>query len=747
MNSGGSYSAPKFTATDKDEKYHEQWARFVVNHSISDDWRNSYTLMSELYKFVEDGSNGELTQHLQKATDGSDNPAFWISLNTLPTKVDVLVGELETRGYDIRVRALNKEAYSRKLEEKERLRVKRRLQPLFQQIEQETGLPMGEQESVPQTEAELSEYMDLGFKDKVEIFVEAALKYTAKRFSWDEERKALWRDTIIVNRAFVKNEIIRGIPQSRRIHPLNMIFDTTSKKDDLSDSSYFGELEYLPLPSAAERFNLSEEELKRVYGAYSEYQGMNPATEAISTTADYNYGFNTIGGGRLKWFKMIDGELKVLVARAVWRDYNTLNRKSETNKKYGTEHLQKLPDGPREKKDNVISKKIEVWKQCTIIGGHIIREWGDCPNQPRDLSDISVTEPPYKAWIPNYSTGRGVSKVEQLAPIQLLKDIAMYQVQLAMTRAGAKGLSYDLAMLPDGWTPEKMMKYMRVFGVNFYNSKEYQFTPGSSAPPFKEFDQTMSDSVEKYVSIMEYLDAQQEKISGISPERQGGIQGASQGLGVTQAAIFQSNLVTQPLFVSFERFCSRVLSHQAKLIKIAWAGKEEFAPIIGDAGIDFLKENIDLELEELGVIVESLPPIFQDRSKLEGFVSLAVQGGQLSITDALAIMVEPDTRVAIRKLQRKTLLKEMLQMQQAQAEQQQQADLEERLAALEAEQQDRAMQGQVVLQDMKNKGAQQRSDTQGRVKLSSDKIKLLGDAIKINNQPPPKPTTKTPTKR
>lgn len=736
-NSGGSYAAPKLTTKNKDQKYHEQWARFIVNHSISEDWRNSSTLMSELYKFVEEGSNGEMTQHLQKAADNTDNPAFWISMNTLPSKVDVLVGELETRGYDIRVRALNKEAYNRKLEEKERLRVKRRLQPLFQQVEQDTGMPMGEQENIPQTEAELNEYMDLTFKDKVEIFLESALKYIAKRYNWDEERKALWRDTIIVNRAFVRNDIVRGVPQSTRVHPLHMIFDTNSKKDDLSDALFFGELDYQPLSSVIERYGLSEEEINKVSGAYSEFLGMNAANEAVSSAAEYAYSFGTISGNRLKWFKIIDGDLKVLVARTTWRDNNTINYKDEVNKKYGTGHFQRLPDGQRSNTENVVSKKLEVWKQCTIIGGHIIREWGDCPNQPRSVTDLGPSEPPYKAWIPNYSTGRGVSKIEQLAQIQLLKDIAMYQMQLAMIRAGAKGISYDLAMIPDGWTPEKMMKYMRVFGVNFYNSKDYAFTPGTSSPPFKEFDQTMSDSVEKYVSIMEYLDRQQEKISGISPERQGGIQGASQGLGVTEAAIFQSNLVTQPLFVGFERFCSRILNHQAKLVKISWAGKEQFAAIIGDAGIDFLKENIDLELEEVGVFVESLPPIFQDRSKLENIVTMGLQAQAISFPDALSILTEPDTRVSIRKLQRKSLMREMLQAQQAQIQQEQQAALEEKLAAIDRQNQQDNMQGQLVLQESKNRGAQQRSDTQGMVKLSDRKLQLLAEAIKVNNQPPP----------
>lgn len=732
--SGGIYNFPRLDKPDsqKKEDYHVSFARAILHRSIDDGWSTSYSLMSELYKFMEEGSNGELLDHLQKSADGTDLPALWLSLNKIPTKVDLLIGELEARGYEIRVRALNKEAISRKQEEKERLRVKRRLQGIMKEVEAQTGLPMGESEYIPQSESELNEYIDLSFKDKAEIIMEGALKWLAKRNMWDEERKALFRDILAVNRAFVKNEIIRGIPFSRRIHPQNMIFDTSCKKDDLSDATFFGEVEYMSIAAAAERYNLSDKEIEEVYNAYQSFVGLNVATEAIGAS-DWAYSFNTIGGKRLKWFKTIDGDLKVLVGRTCWRDYKTITHKNEINPKYGTEHLQRLPDNDEIRdrdKTKLITNKLEVWRQCTLIGGHIVREWGECPNQARSVGDLATTEPPYKGWIPNYSTGRGVSKVEQLSSIQLYKDILFYNMELAIMRAGARGMTYDLAMVPEGWTPEKIIKYMKVHGISFYNSKDFQFLPGSNTSPFREFDQTLSDSIERYVNIMSYLDRQMDEISGVTAERQGTVQGASQGLGVTQAALFQSNLITQPYFVGFERFCSRILNHQAKLVKIAWEGKEVFSPIIGDTGIDFLKEHIDLDLDDFGVIVESVPPIFADRQKLEQMVMLVIQSDPSFIDDGLAILMESDTRVAVRRFQRRRYNKKMLESQQLMLQQQQEAAIQQRLEALESQNQEREIRGNLAQVELKNAGALERSIQQGRVKLSDSKIKALAELQK-----------------
>lgn len=734
------YSLPRLDTPEKEKtaKYHEDFARAIVNRSVSDSWRNNYNLIAECYNFLEEGSNGNLTEHLQKGMDGSDLPAIWMSLNTIPTKIDLLTGELETRGYDVRVRALNKEAVVRKYEEKERLRVKRRLQPLFGEADKQAGLPTGESEYVPQTDQELNEYADLSIKDKFELIMGGILKWIGLRNGWDEERKVLFRDVLTSGRAWVKNEIIRGIPRSRRVHPLNMVFDTSAKKDDLSDATYFGEIEYLPIPAAAERYNLSTAELEQVYNAHQEYMGMNAANESISPAADYVKSFDTIGGKRLLWFKTVDEELRVLVTRAVWRDYKILSHKNEINQKYGTEHLQRLPDSdePRERdKTKLITKKLEVWRQCTIIGGHIIREWGECPNQARDVNDLSTTEAPYKPWIPNYSSGRGVSKVEQMATIQLYKDILMYNMQGAVIRAGAKGISYDLAMKPDTMSVEQVMNYLKVYGVTFYNSKDFQYLPGSNTSPFREYDMSMSDSVVRYVELMQYLDREMDKISGVSPERQGAVQGASQGLGVTQTALFQSNLITQPYFVGFERYCSRILNHQAKLAKIAWAGgKEVFAPVIGDVGVDFLKEHIDLDLEDFAVVVESVPPLIQDRAKFEQLLMTVVQSDPTFVDEAIQIMMEPDIRVAVRRFQRRRAMQKIFAAQQAQIQQEQQAALEERLKQLEAESQNRVIEGKLEETRMKNEAGIQKTQLTGRTKLSSDKIKLMGDIAIANQQ-------------
>jgi len=719
------YSFPSIAVPDKEKKnseYYDKWVRAIVSNSFTDNWTTNYNRLKVLYSFYQDGTGNDLTGYLQTAPDGSAMPGIWTTQNSVKTRMRSLIGELEERGYLIKARAINSEAQSRKLEERERLRVKRKLQSLAQYVEQETGLSMEYPEYVPQSDEELREYIDLTWKDKNVLILEGALKWIAKRSHWDEARKRLFIDVLIANIMVVKDEIIKGIPQSRHVDPMRFIYDPNSTDDMLSDSTYFGEVDYIPLSVAAERYGLTEEELQESYNTYQSFLGMG-----VDNRGTQDPGWGCMPGQVLKWFKAVDGTPRCLVIKACWRDYKTLAHKYERKEEYDTEHLQDVTDKEVRKRDEdkIIYNKIECWRQGTIIGGKFLREWGECPNQARDLDSLEISEAPYKVWIPEFLLGKSTSIVEQLTGLQLLKDIALYQLQIQMARAVGKVIVFDEAMMPNGMTRESVTRYIKADGIAWVNSKEYQL--GSGMNLFKDYDLSLSESIGQAINLIEYFDRQIDNISGVNAERQGQLTTGSQAVGNTQAVLFQSNLITAPYFKGFERFCSRVLNHQAKLVKVAWAAKEKFAPIIGDVGVDFLKDNIDISLDSFDVVVESLPPSTIDRQKLEQMLSIVIQVDPEFIDYALEIMLEQDITVAVRKFQRLRLQRRRLQKTQEQAQMEQEQQNQQQQMDLQQQQLQFQMQNSpTALQQMKNQGNLQKTLVTSRTKLNESKLKLLG---------------------
>lgn len=721
-------SFPSLSTEVKDEKYHRAFAEQIAQNSITSSWATSFRIKQECIKFFNSGSTGEMAGFVQKAQDGTDLPAMWLSISSLKSKIENLIGELETRGSEIRVRALSKEAVSRKKEEKEKRRVARRLQPTAQFAEEKSGLPLQDQSEIPQTERELDEWVDLKYKDKLELVYEMGLKKIADKNRYPDKRKAGFRDVWITNGVFVRNDMVRGFPTFTKIDPLCMIFDPNSTDDELSDSTYFGEPYYMGLADAAEKFNLSKEEIEQSQGQYNSQFGTGAAQAPLTTSAD-NF-FGAVPQDILPWYSNLNNAPRVLVVRTCWKDYKVDRYKSETNDTYNSTYIQPLKPGEgakvnKKRKTEVLSEKMTCWRGCTLIGGTIIKEWGELPNQPRDIETIEETLPPYTCWVPNYLMGQSVSKTEQLVKLELLRDMAMYNLQLAMNRAGAKGFIYDMALMPEGWNLDKVAGYLKTAGIAAVNTKEYQVMQGGMNV-ITPIDLSISDGVRNYVEIMNFIDTQENIIMGSSPERQGVIPAASQAVGVTDAAILQSSMTTKPYFVGYERFWSRVMSQQAKLLRISVANKPEmWDSILGEAGVDFLRDNIDVSLESVGVIVEALLPLLQDRSKFEGLVTMMVQSGGLEPQDAIDILLDPDIRQANRKLQRKVTLRKMLEAQHEQAMQQQQQEMDQRLDAQNTQRQQIAQQGEFGLQQLKNKGTMDKTAVVSNTKLNSDKINAL----------------------
>lgn len=719
---------PRLDVKEKGRDYHIQWAKGILQSSITDSWSLRYRIMAEAYKFFNEGSTGDLAGFLQKTADGQNMPAYWLSISSLKSKIEGLIGEMEAAGMEINVHGLNKEIISEKLEEKERLRVQRRLQNVAQFAQQQTGLPVQEDEFIPQTDKELDEYIDLNFKAKAEIIMEAALKFCAKYNDLDATSKAWFLDVWVGGCCIAREEIVRGVPRTSRIDPLCFVHDPYMTDDEGKDATYFGEVYYMGFGEAAERYNLQEDELTTAYNSWCQQYGIpipgsQLASNAIAINAENFY--DAVPNNILPWFKTIQNVPRVLVGRTCWADFKTRKYRDEVNAKYGTEHLQEITEDVRNrKKSSIITSKMQVWRQCTLIGGTITREWGECPNQARDISDLEKTEPPYKIWKPNYLLGTSVSKTEQVVGLELLRDMTMYNFQLAMNRAGGKGFIYDMALKPENMSFEQVISYLKTSGIIPVNSKEYQMTQGGMNV-LREIDMSITEAIGRYIEAMGFIDSQINAILGTSPERQGIIPAASQGVGVTQAAVAGSGAVTRPYFLGFDRFRSRVLNHQAKLIKIAWAGKEVFAPIIGDTGIDFLKENIDLDLDEFAVFVEAKPPILRDRQNLEALVNLAVQSQQMTVVDALGVLTEPDIKVAIRKLQRKEIIRQKMAAQQQQQQMQQEQAMNQQ--QIQGRQQEKQMevQGEQQVQAQKDQGQLTRTLVTGRTRLQEKKLDLL----------------------
>lgn len=686
----------------------------IFSRSLTTNADSEWALMDSLYKLYDGVYDTKQFAYLMDAGDGTTLPATFQNINKIRPKIKVLLGELMERGYDFSVKAINKDAKVRMLQAKEIMRADMRVAADIQELTDYTGLPY-DQSYLPEDEQELDEFFNKNYKEQSEIVMYYALKFLDKKNKWGTRRMELFRDVLIAGKCIVSNEVSQGMPRPRRVDPRFFIHDTWAEGDMIEDATYFGELRYMSIVEVMQEYNLSKEEIDAAYQSYQDYTNIHRAKQSNSPN---NFQFFEVNrSSTYKWFKNTPRGLRVLVAKAVWADYKKVKYKVSTDK-YGNEHLKKVKDNVTG--ENIITKNVKIWRQATAIGGTIMKDWGEMPNQTRNIDSLAETDPPYTVLAPDFLNGRSVSLAEQLQGLQYLKDIITYQILLSMSRAGAKGFIYDVAQLPDGWEVETAIKYLKTVGIAFINSKQ-----GGTPAQFNQFQQidlTLSQSVGQYLELSRWIDSEMDAMSGINEARQGMVQGASQAVGVTRSALLQSSLTTAPYFKLFQEFTSQVWNQQARLVKIAWAEKERFAPIIGDAGVDFLKEDIELDLNDYGVFVEETPKLLDDLSSFQQIIMAGLQTGQVKLHHALTLLTEKDVISGIRRFE-----KIMLEEEQAQLEQQMMLQQQEQQAQMEAQQQMMQFNEQTAQQAAQRAMAQQQ--VKGQFDMQKELAKLRGDLM------------------
>jgi hypothetical protein len=684
---------------EKDDNYHRQYIESIANRSISGGYHARNTLMNECLNFYLGLQTGEEFNFLQQSEDGSVLPAKWMDFNKIAVKIDLLLGELSQRGYKINVKAYNKEAQSRKMDEKNRLLNEMRFQPIAGALEEEFGLPIQQEGAfVPESQEQLDIYMDKSYKEKSELVMKGILSYLKKHCKWDYQRIALFRDLLIMGACFARHEIVDGIPYLERVDPRNMVFDPSAKDDFLSDAAYWGEIRYMTIDEVTNRWNLTRKELEEAFKDYQDHLKDN--SKFSSSSQDFGF---ADGASGTPLFDTKGGHTRVLVCTAYWQDLKIISNKY-SNDSYGQTHIKRVDE---EDTGNSVKKTlIQMWRTGTLIGGKFLRDQGYLANQDRSVDNIATTTPPYTALIPNFLNGAIVSKVHRLKPLQNLKNIALYNLQFEMARSGGKVFFYDVSQLPKGWDIHTAMKYAKVAGIAFIDSAVEGAGPHNQ---FKSVDMSVSASFTHFLEVSAFLDREMDSVSGVNEARQGLIQGASQAVGVTNSALLQSSLSTAMYYTLFGQFFTTSMNKQAGLAKIAWAGKERFSPIIGDVGVDFLKEDVGLELNDYNVFIEEVPPVIADQQLFYQLVVTAIQSQQLSFMSGLKLLMEKDMDEAMAGLEMEMKRAERAQMaaagQQQQGEaQKQQADMARQQAIEQSAQNIAQMQSQAKMQQANMQG-------------------------------------------
>lgn len=724
------FSFPQKNIPDKqkNEKWHRDYVLAIMSETMSSGWASlsSYNINNNFNVYQSQDVSEEL-DFVQQAEDGKELPAIWIDYNSIRSKIKVMIGELIRKGFKIEVEAINEDAMTKKMEIKHQMLARMTVSRLNNDVMQQQGLPIDEAMDfeasgfIPGTMEELETFMRSKYKSNTELVMETALRYNIEVYKWKYKRMAAFRDVMIGGRCHAIHRIRNGYPQIDLLDPRRVVFDPNASDDFLTDAAYFGHIRYVTYEDAIEEYGLTKKEIDDL------------ETKAMEGTNFFGWPGANVGAG-FETFNPFISESgqpngsRILVFEAWWLDKKKIKSKTTVDK-YGGEHTHLIEeDSKGANGKNVKDSYSIIVRTATLIGGWLTKDWGEDKNMPRSVDNPSITKLPVTSLLPDYLNFRTVSKVDEISGLQKLKNIILYKIQLEINTAGKKAMFYDIALMPEDFEMEDIMYYLKSSGIAPFDSRK-EGIPIQGAPVVN-VDGSLGNNIGQFLEMAMYVERQMEVITGINEARQGAAS-ANALVGVTEANLFQSNMATEQYYDQFRDWESRIFQHHADLIKITWAHKrEQFAPILGDIGIDFIALDEDVDLDDYAVFVKSQPMLLEDKSMLHNMVNVALQSQQITLSDALILLTEDDAKVGIRKF---LAIQERKDAQAAQA--QQQEFMMQEAAAAEAREGRMAeidnKEGHITRRELTSQSMKDNRELErAKIKSGSDKERLEADILK-----------------
>jgi len=707
--------------SEKTQEWCETWVNAIVQYMAyaESPYRNSRTNDIQNYNIY----NGDLDlEDFKYITEqyGMAYPARLVNYPIISPKIDLLVGEDLRRPLDVKVSTTNKEAVLRKEDVKVNLIMKQLTEDIHKEFFDKTGM-----EIPPQTDMEVPEdidvYMKYNYREMVEETAQDGLEYLIQKYNYVDLFKEGFRDMLVTGKEFFRIYNQNGDPYVRRVDPRSIIYDINTTSDYLDDSAWVGEERWMSYTEILDEFRdeLNTEDMQELSAMYQ-----IGSHDDLST---YNSVFD--------WIDYQEGqEVKIRVVSVEWKSIKTLKFKLSENK-YNPEKpfmKQVADDYKPRKKDNIKTRYVDDIWEATKIGGKIMVQARRRPNQVRSVDDAGTTQLSYVGCVRNNTTGRSVSMVDLLKNIQMLYNVVMYQIELALARSGGKAVVYDVSQLPTnlGMDMQTVLYHLKTDGIIPINSKE----EGGQVSNFNQFSQvdfTLSNSVQQLINLKMMLEQTAGQISGVSPQREGAV-GQYEYVGNVQRSVVQSATITESLFYSHAMVKKRVFERVANLMKVCWAGGKKASYILGDGAFKFLSVMPDVALQDYGIFIGDSGKDDALRQSLQQIAQAAVQGGQVSLLDVIKVF-KADTFTEAEHILERAM--EEMKANEAQQQEQQQAMMQ-----AQAEQAQAAFEQQVQLEQVKNEAkiqvAQIQSETDLKIAdMKSDDAREMSDvAHQVKNK-------------
>ena len=650
----------------------------------------------------------------------------WSPIPVLSKFVDIVVNGMTEKGYEIKSFATDpfgikqRTDYAsnalRDIQEKESI----------DQLTQLTGrnfYASSNPAALPENPEELDLFMQLNYKQAIEIAEEEVIDNVLSYNKYDETKKQLAYDLTVLGISAVKTNfnLSEGITVEY-VDPARIVYSYTDDPN-FEDIYYVGEVKNLSLSEVKRQFpSLTNKELEEI----QKYPGRNSYT-------------NT-------WW----GQNQQDLVQVLFFEYKTYHDQVFKIKQteQGLEKTLEKPDtfNPQPS-DNFerVSRSIEVlYTGAKVLGlGDNMLEWKLSENMTRPNADTTKVNMNYIITSPRMYQGRIESLVSKTVGFADMIQLTHLKLQQVLSRIVPDGVYLDVDGLAEvdlgngtNYNPSEALNMYFQTGSIVGRSLTQDGEGNRGKVPIQELQSSSGISkIQAMIQTYQYYLQMIRDVTGLNEARDGSTPDKNALVGLQKLAAANSNTATRHILQSLMymtiRVCENISLRAADMLSFPLT-RDSLIKSINSFNVAALTELETLHLHDFGIFLE-LEPDEEEKAQLEKSIQIALQAGNIGLEDAIDIREIRNIKLANQLLKSKQKKKQeadrAAQLENIQAQAQANAESAEKAALAEVQKGQALAQTEIQIEQAKSQMEIERMEQEAMIKKQ-----LMAEEFQYNVQ-------------
>ncbi len=591
----------------------------------------------------------------------------WKPVPIIPKFVDIVVNGMQDRLFDIKAFAQDPISTGKRTKFVNDIQRDINAQGLLKQIESELGVSARNvpEEDLPANSEELELYMQLGYKQGIEIAEEQAINNVFLTNKFPELKKRFDYDLTVLGIGAVKNTFNNtdGIKLDY-VDPANLIWSYT-EDPNFENCYYFGEVKRISLNELKKEFpELPDEEIYELTKKGSNWVDMY----------NNNWQANSSGGD-------IDNNNTLTVLYFNWKTWENNVYKIKETSTGASRAIAKSdsfnpPQDKRTRFERVAQAREVVYEGVFILGTDTMLKWEKATNMIRPSSNTNKVLMNYTVSAPRIYKGKITSLVSKMTPYADLVQLTHLKLQQAIQRMTPSGVFIDADGLAEvdlgngtSYNAQEALNMYFSTGSIIGRSLTVEGDPNPGRVPIQELPGSQGGQIQVLVGAYNQYIQMMRDVTGLNEARDGSDPDPNALVGVQKLAAANSNTATRHILSSSmyitlalaEAICLRF-----KDVLEFHPTKEAFIGSLGQFSVGSLEEMKNLHLHDFGIFLELMPDE-EEKSLLEANIQVALSRDSINLEDAIDIREVKNLKLANQLLKIRRVRKQQMDQEQAQA--------------------------------------------------------------------------------